>query len=117
MTKIERVAILGSTGYVGLELVRILSNHPNTEIVFLGTENNPNTSIQEFDNSISSKNIPIIYKSVDWWASLHQPASIKFTASRTAIPSSGRSLLQLSMMPFISPAISPIAFVKAVIRS
>jgi len=60
MAKIERVAILGSTGYVGLELVRILSNHPNTEIVFLGTENNPNTSIQEFDNSISSKNIPII---------------------------------------------------------
>ena len=60
MTKIERVAILGSTGYVGLELVKILSNHPNTEIVFLGTENNPNTSIQEFDNSISSTNIPII---------------------------------------------------------
>ncbi|MEH6591521.1 MAG: heme ABC transporter permease [Halioglobus sp.] len=24
-------------------------------------------------------NIPIIYKSVDWWYSLHQPASIKFT--------------------------------------
>ena len=24
-------------------------------------------------------NIPIIYKSVDWWSSLHQPASIKFT--------------------------------------
>ena len=23
-------------------------------------------------------NIPIIYKSVDWWYSLHQPASIKF---------------------------------------
>ena len=26
-------------------------------------------------------NIPIIYKSVDWWYSLHQPASIKFTGS------------------------------------
>jgi heme exporter protein C len=24
-------------------------------------------------------NIPIIYKSVDWWNTLHQPASIKFT--------------------------------------
>ena len=24
-------------------------------------------------------NIPIIYKSVDWWYSLHQPATIKFT--------------------------------------
>ncbi|GIS24509.1 MAG: hypothetical protein CM15mP125_1960 [Gammaproteobacteria bacterium] len=30
-------------------------------------------------------NIPIIYKSVDWWYSLHQPASIKFTGSRRLI--------------------------------
>ncbi len=28
-------------------------------------------------------NIPIIYKSVDWWYSLHQPASIKFTSEST----------------------------------
>ncbi len=28
-------------------------------------------------------NIPIIYKSVDWWNSLHQPASIKFTGDST----------------------------------
>ncbi|MEM9256186.1 MAG: heme ABC transporter permease [Pseudomonadota bacterium] len=28
-------------------------------------------------------NIPIIYKSVDWWYSLHQPASIKFTGETT----------------------------------
>jgi len=28
---------------------------------------------------VGTVNIPIIYKSVDWWSSLHQPASIKFT--------------------------------------
>lgn len=28
-------------------------------------------------------NIPIIYKSVDWWYTLHQPASIKFTEEST----------------------------------
>jgi len=28
-------------------------------------------------------NIPIVYKSVDWWYSLHQPASIKFTGEST----------------------------------
>lgn len=28
---------------------------------------------------VGTVNIPIIYKSVDWWYSLHQPASIKFT--------------------------------------
>jgi heme exporter protein C len=32
-------------------------------------------------------NIPIIYKSVDWWYSLHQPASIKFTGGSTIDPS------------------------------
>jgi heme exporter protein C len=28
-------------------------------------------------------NIPIIYKSVDWWNTLHQPATIKFTSEST----------------------------------
>jgi heme exporter protein C len=32
-------------------------------------------------------NIPIIYKSVDWWYSLHQPATIKFTEKSTIDPS------------------------------
>lgn len=32
---------------------------------------------------VGTVNIPIIYKSVDWWYSLHQPASIKFTGETT----------------------------------
>jgi len=32
---------------------------------------------------VGTVNIPIIYKSVDWWYSLHQPASIKFTGGST----------------------------------
>ncbi len=32
---------------------------------------------------VGTVNIPIIYKSVDWWATLHQPASIKFTEQST----------------------------------
>jgi len=32
---------------------------------------------------VGTVNIPIIYKSVDWWYSLHQPASIKFTGEST----------------------------------
>ncbi len=59
MSKKVSVAILGSTGYVGLELVKILSKHPDVKIVFLGTENNPNTSIQKFDNSIYNKDLPL----------------------------------------------------------
>jgi len=36
---------------------------------------------------VGTVNIPIIYKSVDWWYSLHQPASIKFTGGTTIDPS------------------------------
>jgi heme exporter protein C len=35
---------------------------------------------------VGTVNIPIIYKSVDWWYSLHQPASIKFTGSSSIDP-------------------------------
>lgn len=35
---------------------------------------------------VGSVNIPIIYKSVDWWYSLHQPATIKFTEESTIHP-------------------------------
>ncbi len=52
------VAILGSTGYVGLELVKILSKHPSVDIVFLGTEKTPNISIEKLDSSIDISNLP-----------------------------------------------------------
>lgn len=35
---------------------------------------------------VGTVNIPIIYKSVDWWYSLHQPASIKLTAKPSIHP-------------------------------
>lgn len=44
-------------------------------------------------------NIPIIYKSVDWWYSLHQPASIKFTGE-SAIDSSMLYPLLLMILAF-----------------
>ncbi len=36
---------------------------------------------------VGTVNIPIIYKSVDWWYSLHQPATIKFTQKSSIDPS------------------------------
>jgi heme exporter protein C len=35
---------------------------------------------------VGSVNIPIIYKSVDWWYSLHQPATIKLTEKSSIHP-------------------------------
>jgi N-acetyl-gamma-glutamyl-phosphate reductase len=59
MSKKLSVAILGSTGYVGIELIKILNNHKNVEIVFLGTENSPNISINKFDKSIKNNDLPL----------------------------------------------------------
>ena len=46
MNKEIKVAILGSTGFVGLEILKILLNHPHVSINFLGcdklTEENKN---------------------------------------------------------------------------
>jgi heme exporter protein C len=38
---------------------------------------------------VGTVNIPIIYKSVDWWNTLHQPATIKFV---------GKSTIHISML-------------------
>ena len=35
---------------------------------------------------VGAVNLPIIKKSVDWWNTLHQPASIKFTESSSISP-------------------------------
>ncbi len=35
---------------------------------------------------VGTVNIPIIYKSVDWWYSLHQPATLKLTQKSTMAP-------------------------------
>ena len=48
-----KVAVLGCTGYTGLELVYILNKHPNVIIKFLGSQNNSGKYINKFDmNSI-----------------------------------------------------------------
>ena len=39
------VAVLGSTGYVGYELVKILINHPKVKINFLGCDSKINDTI------------------------------------------------------------------------
>ena len=42
MKKLFNVAVLGSTGYVGMELVKILNKHPNININFLCSETKTN---------------------------------------------------------------------------
>ena len=58
MNKVYSVAVLGSTGYVGLELVKILHNHPNVKINFLGCENPKNLAVNFFDDINLHQNLP-----------------------------------------------------------
>ncbi len=62
------IAIAGATGYVGLELVNILSKHPKTNILYLCATKFIGKSIKIFDKRIKNKNLPKIskLKDIDW---------------------------------------------------
>ena len=57
-----KIAVLGSTGYVGLELINILSKHPNILIQALGSDTFPGKNINEFDKRITKKFLPKLEK-------------------------------------------------------
>lgn len=46
-TKKKKIAVLGATGYTGIELVRLLINHPETEIVFASSESHAGKKLAE----------------------------------------------------------------------
>ena len=52
MKKKISIAVLGSTGYVGLELVYLLSKREDINIDFLGSENSANKKINLIDSRI-----------------------------------------------------------------
>ncbi|BFM07552.1 heme ABC transporter permease [Halioxenophilus aromaticivorans] len=62
---------------------------------------------------VGTVNIPIIYKSVDWWFTLHQPASIKFTEASTIDPSMMYPLLMMVLGFYSFYALSLILHTRA----
>ena len=62
------IAIAGATGYIGLELIKILSNHPKAKILYLCATKSIGKSIYHFDKRINKKNLPKITKieKTDW---------------------------------------------------
>ena len=55
-----RVAVLGSTGYVGMELVKILSNHSFVDINFLGSETFHGSYLNNIDNTKEYNQLPLL---------------------------------------------------------
>ena len=49
------VAVIGATGYVGLDLIKILANHPKVNISYLCAQRNLGKNIQFFDKRIKKK--------------------------------------------------------------
>ena len=62
------IAIAGATGYVGLELIKILLKHPKAKIIFLCANKSVGKSINSFDKKIKRRNLPKItsIKKIDW---------------------------------------------------
>ena len=62
------IAIAGATGYIGLELVKILSKHPKAKILYLCASKSIGKSIYSFDKRINKKKLPKIsnIEKVDW---------------------------------------------------
>tara|TARA_Y100000310_G_scaffold315145_1_gene365379 strand:+ start:419 stop:1453 length:1035 start_codon:yes stop_codon:yes gene_type:complete len=62
------IAIAGATGYVGLELIKILSRHSKAKILYLCANKSVGKKIYNFDKKIVKKNLPKIsrIKKIDW---------------------------------------------------
>ena len=61
------IAIAGATGYVGIELIKILCKHPNAKIIYLCATKSIGKTIKSFDKSIKKK-LPKIsnLKNIEW---------------------------------------------------
>ena len=62
------IAIAGATGYVGLELIKILSKHSKAKILYLCATKSIGKKIHNFDKKIIKKDLPKIseIKNIDW---------------------------------------------------
>ena len=61
------IAVIGATGYTGLDLVFLLSKHPNANIINLCATRNLGKNISSFDQRIKRK-LPKIssISKIDW---------------------------------------------------
>ena len=56
MDKIK-VLVVGASGYMGVQLIKLLIKHKGTKIVYLCGNNSIGKDINYFDNKIKKKNI------------------------------------------------------------
>ena len=54
--------IVGSTGYIGVQLIKLLIKHKNINLRYLCGNNSVGKKISYFDNSLKNKKLPKIVK-------------------------------------------------------
>ena len=52
-----KVAIAGCTGYIGLQLIKLLQKHPKVKILYLCATKSIGKSINQFDNKITKNSL------------------------------------------------------------
>ena len=63
-----KIAIAGATGYVGIQLIKILLKHPRAEIVYLCAKKSLGKKINYFPSFIGDQiKIKPVYKRFDGW--------------------------------------------------
>ena len=55
-----KIGIAGATGYIGLELIKILAKHPRVKIIYLCAQKSLGQNIKKFDKNIKKNNLPKI---------------------------------------------------------
>ena len=62
------IAIAGATGYVGIELIKILSRHSKAKILYLCAKKSIGKKINSFQKNLSNKKLPRIsnIKNIKW---------------------------------------------------
>ncbi len=60
MNKYINVAIAGATGYIGIELIKLLIKHPKVKIKNICAQNSIGKSISKFEPSLKKKSLPKI---------------------------------------------------------
>ena len=60
MSKYINVAVVGATGYIGLELIKLLIKHPKVKIKNICAQSSIGNSMYKFDSSLKKKSLPKI---------------------------------------------------------
>ena len=58
MSKQINVVVVGATGYIGIELIKLLTKHPKVKIRNICAQSSVGESISKFDSSLKKKYYP-----------------------------------------------------------